>query len=94
MKSSENSTAVIGIVLTVLFIFLFVWFIRALPMPSEGNSVTPEEAAQYEEYESEQQLNANSEQEACIDRMERDVERYGEWVIDTYDCTKWQWTGA
>lgn len=88
IKSSENLTAVIGIILTVLFIFLFVWFMQSLPMPTEDNNPTPEEAAQYEEYKSEQMLNENAEQEACIDQMERDVERYGEWVIDTYDCTK------
>jgi len=88
VKSSENLTAVIGITLTVLFIILFVWFMQSLPMPTEDNNPTPEEAAQYEEYKSEQQLNANDEQEACMDRMARDVERYGEQVIDTYDCTK------
>ena len=85
-KSSENFTAVVGVTLTVLAIFLFVWFIRSLPMPKENNSLTPEESAQYEEYKSEQRLNQNAEQEACIERMERDVERYGQWVIDTYDC--------
>lgn len=87
MKSSENLTAVIGVVLTVLFIFLLIWGIRSLPMPSEESSMTSEEATQYEEYRSEQLLNENAEQEACIDQMERDVERYGEQVIDTYDCT-------
>lgn len=88
VKSSENSTAVIGITLTVLFIVLFVWFIRSLPQPSENSSATPEEAAQYEDYKSEQQLNANNKQEACMDQMARDVERYGERAADTYDCTK------
>lgn len=88
VKSSENLTAVIGIILTVLFIFLFVWFMQSLPMPTEDNKSTTEETTRYEEYKSEQQLDANAEQEACIERMERDVERYGERVIDTYDCTK------
>lgn len=87
-KSSENLTAVVGVVLTILAIFLFVWFMRSLPMPSQDNKPTAEESAQYEEYRSEQQLNANDEQEACTDRMQRDVERYGEQVIDTYDCSQ------
>lgn len=87
-KSSENLTAVVGIILTILSIFLFVWFIRSLPMPTQDNKPTPEETTRYEEYKSEQQLDASAEQEACIDQMERDVERYGESVIDTYDCTK------
>mgnify|MGYP001054261898 CR=1 FL=1 len=87
-KSSENLTAVVGIALTILAIFLFVWFMRSLPTPAQDNKPTAEESAQYEEYKSEQQLNANGEQEACRDQMARDVERYGEQVIDTYDCTK------
>jgi len=86
VESSENYKIVVGMVLAGLSIFLFVWFIRSLPQPSNGSSTTPAEAAQYERYKSEQQLNANSEQEACTDRMQRDVERYGEQVIDTYDC--------
>ncbi len=88
VESSENHKIIIGMVLTALSIFLFVWFIRSLPPPSTGDSATPQEEAQYQEYKSEQQLNANSEQEACTDRMQRDVERYGEQVIDTYDCTQ------
>ena len=85
-KLSDNLTAVVGIALSVLFIFLFVYFIRSLPAPSQDNKPTAEEAVRYEEYKSEQLLNENAEQEACIDQMARDVERYGEGVIDTYDC--------
>lgn len=87
-ETSENFTAIVGIALTVLFAFLFVWFIQSLPMPTGDNSPTAEEAARYEEYKSEQLLNENAEQEACINQMERDVERYGESAVDTYDCTK------
>lgn len=90
MKNSESSydyTGIVGVTLSALFMFLFVWFIRSLP-PSESSGPTPAESAQYEDYKSDQQLNENAEQEACIDRMDRDVERYGEQVIDTYDCTK------
>ena len=87
-ESSENYKIVIGMALAALSIFLFVWFMRSLPQPSQESSPTPAEAAQYERYESDQSLNANSEQEACTDRMQRDVERYGEQVIDTYDCTQ------
>lgn len=85
---SDNLRALIGISLTASFIFLFVWFIRSLPTPVQDNKPTSEEAARYEEYKSEQLLNENAEQEACIDRMERDVERYGKQVIDTYDCSR------
>lgn len=87
-KSSENFTAVIGIAFTILFIFLLVWFMRSLPMPAQDNKPTAEEAARYEDYKSEQQLNSNGKQEACRDQMDRDVERYGEQVIDTYDCSQ------
>lgn len=88
VESSNNSTAVIGIALTVLFMFLFVWFIRSLPPSSGESSATPQEAAQYEEYKSDQLLNENAEQEACMDQEARDVERYGEGAADTYNCTK------
>lgn len=26
--------------------------------------------------------------EACVEQEERDMERYGEWVSDTYDCQR------
>lgn len=87
-ESSENLTAVVGVVLSALSIFLFVWFIRSLPPSSENSSPTPEEATQYEEYESEQQLYENGAQEACIEQEERDIERYGARVTDTYNCTE------
>lgn len=88
VKSTENTTAVVGVALTILAIFLMIWFIRSLPTPTQDNKPTSEESARYEEYKSEQQLNANAEQEACRDQMERDVARYGKQVIDTYDCTR------
>lgn len=88
VESSENYKIVIGIVLTALAIFLFVWFMRSLPLPSGESSATPAEAAQYERYQSEQSLNANNEQEACMDQEARDVERYGEQVAGMYDCTR------
>lgn len=87
-KSSGNVNSIAGVALSVLFIFLFVWFVRSLSAPSQDNAPTTEEEAQYEEYESEQRLDENAEQEACIDQMDRDVERYGEQVIDTYDCSQ------
>ncbi len=88
VESPENSTAIIGITLSVLFIVIFVWFIRSLPMSSKNSSATSEEAARYEEYKSEQLIDENDEQEACIGQEERDIERYGEWTAGTYDCTK------
>jgi hypothetical protein len=60
-------------------ILMYIWFV-----PS--NASESDEASRYENYKSEQVLNENGAQEACIDDMDRDVERYGEWVVDTYDC--------
>lgn len=84
---SENFKGVVGFSLSMLAIFLFVWFMRSLPPAKLDNSLTPDEAAQYERYKTDQQLNANAENEACMDRMARDVERYGERVADSYNCT-------
>ena len=94
MKSGDGSLEdfanTIGMIIVgVLFLlspFIIIWLINTSSPSSDESSMTPQEAAQYEDYESEQMLNENGEQEACIDQMDRDVERYGEWVIDTYDC--------
>ena len=87
-EQSKNTKAIIGVILTALFIFLLVWFVQSLPISNEDNGPTVEEAARYEEYKSEQLLNENDEQEACMDKMATDVERYGEQIIDTYDCSR------
>lgn len=92
LKDSVNTIAMV--ILGILFLLsplIIIWLINTSPPSSTESSVTPAEAAQYEEYESyksEQLLDENAEQEACIDQMDRDVERYGEWVMDTYDCAK------
>lgn len=92
VESSWSFAGVVGIVLTILSPFIIIWILGAiLPPPSEDSGLTPREAVQREEYESykaEERAEKNGAQEACIDQMERDVERYGEQVIDTYDCTK------
>lgn len=78
----------LGGILLLLSPFIILWLIGTSSPPSEENNMTPQEAAQYEDYKSDQLLNANAEQEACMDQMARDVERYGESVIDTYDCSQ------
>lgn len=69
-----------GVVVVGFFVFLFAWG------SSNSDTSVDRETQMREEYETEQMLNANNEREACIDEMERDVRRYGEWVVDTYDC--------
>lgn len=90
MKSSDEplgdtANTIAMIIVGVLFLLL-PFIIMSLPS-SESSGGTSEESARYEEYRSEQLQSEYNELEACIDQMDRDVERYGEWVINTYDCT-------
>ena len=72
----------IGIIIFIgIPILMYIWY-------TASNTPQSDEASRYQEYKSEQMLNENAEQEACIERMERDVERYGERAANTYDCTK------
>lgn len=76
----------VGGILLLLSPFIVMWLIGTTSSSGDSESMTQQEAAQYEEYRSEQLQNEHGAHEACIDQMTQDVERYGEWVIDTYDC--------
>lgn len=83
----ETIWAWVGGILLLLSPFIFIWLIGT-SSSSQESEMTPQESAQYEDYKSDQILNENGAQEACIDRMDRDVKRYGEGVIGTYDCSQ------
>lgn len=92
-KTADNIRTAIAIVLGILFnavvIGAFIWFLSSTSKSSQNNeSPTPEEQSEYDNYKDTQDDSSDGAQEACMDQMDRDVERYGEWVVNTYDCTK------
>lgn len=92
-KTSENIRAAIAIVLGILFyvvvIGAIIWCIFSPSKNSQNNEpLTPEEQSEYDDYKDTQDDSSDGAEEACMDQMDRDVERYGEWVANTYDCTK------
>lgn len=90
MSNNSSSTSdwtvggVIGVIIVILVpVILIIW---ANNSSAPASTDTTETYMEYDEWKAEQRANENAEQEACIERMERDVERYGESVIETYNC--------
>ena len=79
---------IIAGVLFLLSPLIIIWLSDMSSSSSEESGMTSQEAAQYEDYKSDQMLNENRAQEACMDQEARDVERYGEWVTETYNCSQ------
>lgn len=75
--------AIIGVIVFIgIPIVMFLWYQNS----GDNSTTNSSETQEYSDWKAEQRANENAEKEACIERMERDVERYGERVIDTYDC--------